>query len=208
MRSGGRSRRPSLSPFAFLFPHEPRFLCGSDPCSKNLPPDSRSRLRAILRGASGDPASRVLADGSRPDRSPQSGSFKIVDMYETLRDLIPEADPLLADQLYSIYRSLGSTVKGIFTELENLIRRDPAKSPVPGGNLHPITRYVMNYLRTACVSRRTLEQVMEEEELDNPSSDLDRPSSSLFKVGNVRLKYRVEDVEGMIGELFGGSGRR
>lgn len=104
--------------------------------------------------------------------------FKIVDMYEILRDLMPETDPLFCDQFYSIYRSLGSTLKGIFTELENLIRRDQAKSPVPGGGLHPITRYVMNYLRAACVSRRTLEQVMEDE-LENPSDNPDRPSSLL-----------------------------
>ncbi|GFZ01700.1 exocyst subunit exo70 family protein B1 [Actinidia rufa] len=62
----------------------------------------------------------------------------------------------------TICKHLGETIKGIFTELENLIRRDPAKVPVPGGGLHPITRYVMNYLRAACRSRQSLEQVFEE----------------------------------------------
>ena len=47
-------------------------------------------------------------------------------------------------------------------ELKNLIRRDPTKAPVPRGGLHPITRYVMNYVRAACRSRGMLEQVFEE----------------------------------------------
>lgn len=36
-------------------------------------------------------------------------------------------------------RNLGEAIRGIFMELENLIRRDPAKAAVPGGGLHPIT---------------------------------------------------------------------
>ncbi|XP_038894987.1 exocyst complex component EXO70B1-like [Benincasa hispida] len=115
----------------------------------------------------------AVAIGSRaPERL-----FKILDMFETLRDLMPEFDSVFSDQYclllrneaITIWKRLGGTIKGIFMELENLIRRDPAKTPVPGGGLHPITRYVMNYLRAACKSRQTLEQVFEEASL--PSKD-------------------------------------
>lgn len=115
----------------------------------------------------------AVAIGSRaPERL-----FKILDMFETLRDLMPEFDSVFSDQYclllrneaITIWKRLGGTIKGIFMELENLIRRDPAKTPVPGGGLHPITRYVMNYLRAACKSRQTLEQVFEEAAL--PSKD-------------------------------------
>ncbi|KAK4370218.1 hypothetical protein RND71_009693 [Anisodus tanguticus] len=96
--------------------------------------------------------------------------FKVLDVYEALRDLIPEFELMFSDQYcvllrneaFTIWRRLGEAIRGIFMELENLIRRDPAKAPVPGGGLHPITRYVMNYLRAACRSRITLEQVFEE----------------------------------------------
>jgi len=68
-------------------------------------------------------------------------------------------------------------------ELENLIRRDPAKTAVPGGGLHPITRYVMNYLRAACRSRQSLEQVFEEYGLkEYPKLDDRVPSSSSLSV--------------------------
>ncbi|KAK6927149.1 Exocyst complex subunit Exo70, C-terminal, partial [Dillenia turbinata] len=108
----------------------------------------------------------AIAIGSRsPERL-----FKVLDVYETLRDLMPEFDSVFSDQYclflrneaMTIWKRLGEAIKGIFMELENLIRRDPAKAAVPGGGLHPITRYVMNYLRAACRSRQTLEQVFED----------------------------------------------
>ncbi|KAF7816174.1 exocyst complex component EXO70B1 [Senna tora] len=107
----------------------------------------------------------AIAIGSRsPERL-----FRILDVFETLRDLIPEFESLFSDQYcvflrneaITIWKRLGEAIRGIFMELENLIRRDPAKAAVPGGGLHPITRYVMNYLRAACRSRQTLEQVFE-----------------------------------------------
>ncbi|XVF46160.1 hypothetical protein PTKIN_Ptkin03bG0004600 [Pterospermum kingtungense] len=108
----------------------------------------------------------AIAIGSRsPERL-----FKVLDVFETLRDLMPAFDSVFSDQYclvlrneaVTIWRRLGEAIRGIFMELENLIRRDPAKAAVPGGGLHPITRYVMNYLRAACRSRETLEQVFDE----------------------------------------------
>ncbi|KAH0937439.1 hypothetical protein HID58_004900 [Brassica napus] len=108
----------------------------------------------------------AIAIGSRsPERL-----FKVLDVFETMRDLMGEFESVFSDQFclvlkneaVAIWKRLGEAVRGIFMELENLIRRDPAKAAVPGGGLHPITRYVMNYLRAACRSRQTLEQVFEE----------------------------------------------
>ncbi|KAK8598298.1 hypothetical protein V6N13_094271 [Hibiscus sabdariffa] len=95
----------------------------------------------------------AIAIGSRsPERL-----FKVLDVFETLRDLMPEFDSVFSDQYclvlrnkaITIWKRLGEAIRGIFMELENLIRRDPAKAAVPGGGLHPITRYVMNYLRAS-----------------------------------------------------------
>ncbi|XP_042476683.1 exocyst complex component EXO70B1 [Macadamia integrifolia] len=132
----------------------------------------------------------AIAIGSRsPERL-----FKILDVFETLRDLMPEFDALFSDQYclflrtesVTIWKRLGEAIRGIFMELENLIRRDPAKAAVPGGDLHPITRYVMNYLRAACGSRQTLEQIFEENlpfagDYRN-SEKMDRSTSSSLSV--------------------------
>lgn len=108
----------------------------------------------------------AVAIGSRsPERL-----FKILDLFETFRELMPEFEANFSDQYcillrndaVAIWKRLGESIRGIFMELENLIRRDPAKSPIPRGGLHPITRYVMNYVRAACRSRETLELVFEE----------------------------------------------
>ncbi|KAI3461691.1 hypothetical protein Pfo_018354 [Paulownia fortunei] len=118
----------------------------------------------------------AVAIGSRaPERL-----FKVLDVYETVRDLMPEFELNFSDQYclslrneaITIWKRLGEAIRGIFMELENLIRRDPAKDAVPGGRLHPITRYVMNYLRAACRARQTLEQVFEES-VAPPGSNVD-----------------------------------
>ncbi|KAI3760375.1 hypothetical protein L1987_50770 [Smallanthus sonchifolius] len=136
-----------------------------------------------------------VAMGSRaPDRL-----FKILDVYEAVKDLMPEIEVLFSDQYclfirneaIGVWKRLGESIRGIFMELENLIRRDPAKAAVPGGGLHPITRYVMNYLRAAC-SRPTLEQVFDENVV--PPVVLDRslsPSSPLA----VQMAWIMEVLE-------------
>ncbi|KAM0051154.1 putative exocyst complex component Exo70, cullin repeat-like-containing domain superfamily [Helianthus debilis subsp. tardiflorus] len=106
-----------------------------------------------------------IAMGSRaPERL-----FKILDVYEAVKALLPEFEVLfsghyclfLKNEAVGVWKRLGESIRGIFVELENLIQRDPVKAAVPGGGLHPITRYVMNYLRAAC-SRPTLKQVFDD----------------------------------------------
>ncbi|XP_051227031.1 exocyst complex component EXO70B1 [Lolium perenne] len=128
----------------------------------------------------------VAAASRAPERL-----FRVIDMYEAVRDLLPDLDPVFADpysaalraEVSAVCSTLGSSIKGIFMELENLIRRDPARVAVPGGGIHPITRYVMNYLRAACGSRQTLEEVMDGDlgalGVTAIAVDPDRPTSSL-----------------------------
>ncbi|XP_043701296.1 exocyst complex component EXO70B1 [Telopea speciosissima] len=145
----------------------------------------------------------AIAIGSRsPERL-----FKILDVFETLRDLMPEFDTLFSDQYClflrteaaTIWKRLGEAIRGTFMELENLIRRDPAKAAVPGGDLHPITRYVMNYLRAACGSRQTLEQIFEESlpyAGDYRNSDkMDRSTTSSL---SVQMAWIMELLESNI----------
>uniref|UniRef100_A0A0E0L3Q4 Exocyst subunit Exo70 family protein n=1 Tax=Oryza punctata TaxID=4537 RepID=A0A0E0L3Q4_ORYPU len=127
---------------------------------------------------------------SSSSRAPER-LFRVVDMYEAVRDLLPDLDPVFADpysaalraEVTAVCNTLGSSIKGIFMELENLIRRDPARVAAHGGGIHPITRYVMNYLRAACGSRQTLEEVMEGDfgAVGGAAAavDPDRPTSSL-----------------------------
>ncbi|KAK6155359.1 hypothetical protein DH2020_009607 [Rehmannia glutinosa] len=96
--------------------------------------------------------------------------FKFIDVYEALRDILPEIENLIPENWMtqlkteaSMIRSrLGEAMILIFTELENSIRADAAKTQVPGGAVHPLTKYTMNYLEYACEYKKTLEQVFRE----------------------------------------------
>ncbi|KAL6011696.1 hypothetical protein ACLOJK_002160 [Asimina triloba] len=90
--------------------------------------------------------------------------FKFVDMYEALRDLAPAVEdfPELKSETSCARGRLGEAALSMFVDLENSIRSDHAKTPVPGGAVHPLTRYVMNYLKYACEYKDTLEQVFRE----------------------------------------------
>ncbi|XP_065873471.1 exocyst complex component EXO70C1 [Euphorbia lathyris] len=89
--------------------------------------------------------------------------FKFLDMYETLRDIIPAVVETLATgikpEVYTAKTRLGEAAVSIFSDLENSIRSDNGKIPVPSGAVHPLTRYTMNYLKYACEYAVTLEEV-------------------------------------------------
>ncbi|KAK4790350.1 hypothetical protein SAY86_017654 [Trapa natans] len=165
-----------------LFPSERR-LC--DRVFSGLSPTADFSFMEVCRGSMVQLLN--FADAvSIGSRSPER-LFKVLDVFETLRDLMPELDAQFSDQFclllrneaMAIWKRLGEAIRAIFMELENLIRRDPAKAAVPGGGLHPITRYVMNYLRAACRSRQALEQVFDESILSpNEYAKLDSQAAS------------------------------
>lgn len=190
--------------FRILFPSERR-LCRrifsgfSTVADLSFTEACRGPAIQLLRFANG------IASGKR---SPEK-LFGVIDMYEAFRDIIPELDALFSDQysqplhseVITVWKKLGSAIRGIFTEFDNLIRRDPATEAVPGGGTHPITRYVMNFLRAACDSRRTLEEVMDEDGLSAASDRRSEHKSSPFAAqtawimevlqGNLKAKSRV-----------------
>ncbi|KAK4791759.1 hypothetical protein SAY86_032172 [Trapa natans] len=170
-----------------FFPSERR-LC--DRVFSGLSPTADLSFMEVCRGSMVQLLN--FADAiSIGSRSPER-LFKVLDVFETLRDLMPELDAQFSDQFclllrneaMAIWKRLGEAIRAIFLELENLIRRDPAKAAVPGGGLHPITRYVMNYFRAACRSRQALEQVFEESIISpNEYAKLDsRAASSSLSV--------------------------
>ncbi|XP_023540144.1 exocyst complex component EXO70B1-like [Cucurbita pepo subsp. pepo] len=106
--------------------------------------------------------------------------FKLLDMYETLRDLIPAFNGFpencrteLISEAEGAKRGIGEAIVGIFYDLESSIKSDNAKIPVPGGAVHPLTRYIMNYLKYACEYKETLEQVLE---FLDPKAEENRPA--------------------------------
>ncbi|XP_022728676.1 exocyst complex component EXO70H1-like, partial [Durio zibethinus] len=86
-------------------------------------------------------------------KSPEK-MFRILDLYEAVSDLWPEIESIFSFESSSTVRSaavnslirLGDAVRTMLTDFETAIQKDSSKSTVPGGGLHPLTRYVMNYI--------------------------------------------------------------
>ncbi|XWS30536.1 hypothetical protein CRYUN_Cryun24cG0126100 [Craigia yunnanensis] len=110
--------------------------------------------------------------------------FKFLDMYETLRDNLSAIDSLFPEECAKELRTetttarcrIGETAICIFCDLENSIKSDTGKTSVPGGAVHPLTRYTMNYLKYACDEYKdTLEQVFKEHSKIERADSTSRP---------------------------------
>ncbi|KAM3275358.1 hypothetical protein ACQJBY_043986 [Aegilops geniculata] len=128
-------------------------------------------------------------------RSPEK-LFKIIDLHDALADLLPDVSDIFAaskagESIYvqttEIRARLADAVRGILSEFENAVLCDPSKTPVPGGTIHPLTRYVMNYIVLISDYKTTLSELIvsrpsassrvraEGNELTPPFPDLDLP---------------------------------
>ena len=80
--------------------------------------------------------------------------FRTLDLYEAISDLLPEIQSIFSYDSTSTVRSqainslikLGDAVRTMLMDFETAIQKDQSKASVPGGGIHPLTRYVMNYI--------------------------------------------------------------
>lgn len=100
-------------------------------------------------------------------RSPEK-LFKILDLHDALADLLPDMEEIFNSessetilvQATEIQSRLAEAARGTLVEFENAIFREPSVVPVPGGTIHPLTRYVMNYLNLIADYKETLEELV------------------------------------------------
>lgn len=118
-------------------------------------------------------------------RSPEK-LFRILDMYEALRDAMPDLQAMVSDEFViveanGVLRGLGEAAKGTFAEFENCIRNETSKKPVITGDVHPLPRYVMNYLKLLVDYGDPMDSLLElsEEDLYRFKNDLRGDSSRL-----------------------------
>ncbi|KAK4380405.1 hypothetical protein RND71_002267 [Anisodus tanguticus] len=92
--------------------------------------------------------------------------FKYLDMFEAMRDLIPSINKSCSNEceneIQATANRLGEAAMSIFCYLENSIKNDVVRTPVPGGAVHPLTSYVMNYLKYTCEYKVTLEHIFQQ----------------------------------------------
>ncbi|XP_076918340.1 exocyst complex component EXO70H1-like [Bidens hawaiensis] len=80
--------------------------------------------------------------------------FRTLDMYSVISEQWPvietifsfESTATVRTQAVSAYVKLGDAVRAMLTDFETAMQKETLKSPVVSGGIHPLTRYVMNYL--------------------------------------------------------------
>ncbi|OIT29676.1 PREDICTED: exocyst complex component EXO70A1-like [Nicotiana attenuata] len=100
-------------------------------------------------------------------RSPEK-LFKILDLHDALSDLLTDIEIVFESkssesirvQAVEILSRLGEAARGILSEFENAVLREPSKVPVPGGTIHPLTRYVMNYISLISDYKQTMVELI------------------------------------------------
>ncbi|XP_042022140.1 exocyst complex component EXO70E2-like [Salvia splendens] len=104
--------------------------------------------------------------------------IRILDMYEVLDDLMPDITALYPDEAGSCVRTecqdvlerLGECAKTTFIEFEHAVASNVSSNAFPGGGVHPLTRYVMNYFKALMDYRRTLDVVLKgRDQEDDPA---------------------------------------
>lgn len=104
--------------------------------------------------------------------------FRILDMYEVLSDLVPdigtlylgEAGSSITMEWHEVMGRLGDCVRATFIEFENAIATNHSTNTILGGEIHPLTRYVMNYIRTLTDYSDTLNFLLKDHDDGNHSS--------------------------------------
>jgi exocyst complex protein 7 len=90
-------------------------------------------------------------------RSPEK-LFRIIDMYDVMFDVLPhlesmfttdddsdELGELVCSEAKVLLTGLGEAAIGTFVEFENALLGESSIKQMQGGEIHPLTRYVMNY---------------------------------------------------------------
>uniref|UniRef100_A0A1D1Z2B0 Exocyst subunit Exo70 family protein n=1 Tax=Anthurium amnicola TaxID=1678845 RepID=A0A1D1Z2B0_9ARAE len=102
-------------------------------------------------------------------RSPER-LFRILDMYDALSNVLPdlqaqfpeEARGFLCNEAEIILKGLGVAARGTLAEFENAVQRETSRKPMQFGDIHPMTRYVMNYVKLLVDYSATLDGLIDE----------------------------------------------
>ncbi|KAF3436878.1 hypothetical protein FNV43_RR19631 [Rhamnella rubrinervis] len=110
-------------------------------------------------------------------RSPEK-LFRILDMYDALNDVFQDLEALITDEFVvgearGVLAALGDAGRGTFSEFENAVQGEASKKPMLGGEIHPLARYVMNYVRLLVDYSGTLNTLLmdADEEFDGLQND-------------------------------------
>lgn len=106
---------------------------------------------------------------AKSKRSPEK-LFVLLDMYEIMRELRPEIEILfkgkacteIRESALGLTKRLAQTAQETFGDFEEAVEKDATKTAVLDGTVHPLTSYVINYVKFLFDYQSTLKQLFQE----------------------------------------------
>ncbi|KAG2669475.1 hypothetical protein I3843_14G036100 [Carya illinoinensis] len=106
---------------------------------------------------------------ARSKRSPEK-LFVLLDMYEIMRELQSEIEMKFKgkacsetrEAAFGLTKRLAQTAQETFGDFEEAVEKDATKTAVSDGTVHPLTSYVINYVKFLFDYQSTLKQLFQE----------------------------------------------
>ncbi|XP_077235637.1 exocyst complex component EXO70A1-like [Tasmannia lanceolata] len=106
---------------------------------------------------------------AKSKRSPEK-LFVLLDMYEIMRELQPEIETIfegkacteMRESSLTLTKRLAQTAQETFGDFEEAVEKDATKTAVQDGTVHPLTSYVINYVKFLFDYQSTLKQLFQE----------------------------------------------
>ncbi|KAJ6349857.1 hypothetical protein OIU78_006110 [Salix suchowensis] len=124
--------------------------------------------------------SMLLSFGDAIARSKTSPEklFVLLDMYEIMRELLPEIEVVfggkacneIRESTFGLTKRLAQTAQETFGDFEEAVEKDATKTAVLDGTVHPLTSYVINYVKFLFDYQSTLKQLFQEFESSGETS--------------------------------------
>ncbi|XP_076881677.1 exocyst complex component EXO70A1-like [Bidens hawaiensis] len=122
--------------------------------------------------------------------------FRILDMYKVVGDALHDLEALfgyesgemVCSEAKGVLSGLGMAGLGTFVEFENAVKGENSGA-VQSGGIHPITRYVMNYLKLLVAYSDTMNALLPKNDHDLVSVENDDDEARLSP-----MAYRVQEL--------------
>ncbi|KAM7532254.1 hypothetical protein LguiB_035664 [Lonicera macranthoides] len=124
---------------------------------------------------------------AKSKRSPEK-LFVLLDMYEIMRELHSEIETLfkgkacteIRESALGLTKRLAQTAQDTFSDFEEAVEKDATRTAVSDGTVHPLTSYVINYVKFLFDYQSTLKQLFQE--FENPGESNSQLASVTMRI--------------------------
>ncbi|KAL6844318.1 hypothetical protein ACP4OV_025991 [Aristida adscensionis] len=136
-------------------------------------------------------------------RSPEK-LFVLLDMYEIMCELQTEIDTIfvgescsqMRDSALNLTKCLAQTAQKTFSDFEEAVEKDATKNIHTDGTVHPLTSYVINYVKFLFDYQSTLKQLFQEfKREDGTGSELAAVTMSIMQALQNNLEAKAKQYK-------------